>query len=146
MMSLEMLGFTAQTQTLVPGVSIASTQGDFLAVVADERSRDLLPAFQGTDRPTDPPHSPGLGDAASLPIECVVVRRGTEAAALARLSDHGAFWEGGWPALLVTDTAFLRNPHYHQPTDTPDSLDYDFLRRAAERVFEALLRLTRAIP
>jgi hypothetical protein len=82
----------------------------------------------------------------SLPVECVTVEHGTEAAALARLSDHGAFWAAGWPALLVTDTAFLRNPHYHQASDTPATLDYGFLRRSAQKVAEALLHLTTPPP
>ncbi len=41
------------------------------------------------------------------------------------LSDHWGFWQHGLPAIMVTDTAFLRNPNYHLPTDTPDTLDYD---------------------
>jgi hypothetical protein len=81
-----------------------------------------------------------------LPIECVTVQKGTEAGALARLSDHGAFWAAGWPALLVTDTAFLRNPHYHQASDTSDTLDYGFLKRSAQKVTEALLQLTDLAP
>jgi hypothetical protein len=40
------------------------------------------------------------------------------------LSDHWAFWQHGLPAVMVTDTAFLRNPNYHLATDTPDTLDY----------------------
>lgn len=40
------------------------------------------------------------------------------------LSDHWGFWQHGLPAVMVTDTAFLRNPNYHMPTDTPDTLDY----------------------
>ncbi len=39
-------------------------------------------------------------------------------------SDHMPFWQAGIPAILVTDTADFRNPNYHQPTDTPDTLDY----------------------
>lgn len=39
-------------------------------------------------------------------------------------SDHWSFWKEGLPALMVTDTAFLRNPHYHQATDTARTLDY----------------------
>ena len=46
-------------------------------------------------------------------------------------SDHRNYWAEGYPALMVTDTSFLRNPHYHQPTDTPETLDY---RRMAEVV------------
>ena len=40
------------------------------------------------------------------------------------LSDHWGFWQHSLPAVMVTDTAFLRNPNYHMPTDTPDTLDY----------------------
>ena len=39
-------------------------------------------------------------------------------------SDHLSFWREGYPAVMVTDTAFYRYPHYHEPTDTPDRLDY----------------------
>ena len=46
-------------------------------------------------------------------------------------SDHRNYWAEGYPALMITDTSFLRNPHYHQPTDTADTLDY---RRMAEVV------------
>lgn len=41
-----------------------------------------------------------------------------------RLSDNSSFWDQGYPALMLTDTSFLRNPHYHQATDTPDTLNY----------------------
>jgi len=39
-------------------------------------------------------------------------------------SDQWAFWREGYPAVMLTDTAFLRNPHYHQPSDTWETLDY----------------------
>jgi Zn-dependent M28 family amino/carboxypeptidase len=57
------------------------------------------------------------------------------------LSDHSSFWKEGFPALMVTDTAFLRNPHYHLPSDTPDTLNYDFLARAVDGVHAAVLAL-----
>ena len=40
-------------------------------------------------------------------------------------SDHWAFWQHGYPAIMITDTAPFRYPHYHEATDTPDKLDYD---------------------
>jgi hypothetical protein len=40
------------------------------------------------------------------------------------MSDHWSFWEQNYPAVMVTDTAFFRYPHYHEPTDTPDRLNY----------------------
>src|SRR5256714_15531599 len=42
-------------------------------------------------------------------------------------SDHAPFWEAGIPALMWTDTSEFRNPHSHQESDTPDTLDYDYL-------------------
>jgi hypothetical protein len=42
-------------------------------------------------------------------------------------SDHAPFWQAGIPAIMWTDTSEFRNPHYHLATDTPDTLDYDFM-------------------
>ena len=44
-----------------------------------------------------------------------------------RLSDHASFWDKGFPAVMVTDSAFFRNPHYHLPSDTMDKLDLGFM-------------------
>lgn len=44
-----------------------------------------------------------------------------------RLSDHIAFWDEGLPAVMWTDTAFFRNPHYHRHSDRPATLDYRFM-------------------
>jgi len=57
-------------------------------------------------------------------------------------SDHWAFWQAGYPALMVTDTAIFRSPHYHAESDNPDKLDYDRFARAVEglsRVIEKLV-------
>src|SRR5262245_17540223 len=44
-------------------------------------------------------------------------------------SDHWAFRQFGFPAIMITDTAPYRYPHYHLPSDTPDKVDYDKLAR-----------------
>jgi Zn-dependent M28 family amino/carboxypeptidase len=44
-------------------------------------------------------------------------------------SDHWSFGRHGYPAIMVTDTAFYRYPHYHLPSDTPDKLDYERMAR-----------------
>jgi len=56
-------------------------------------------------------------------------------------SDHLSYWALGMPALMVTDTAFLRNDHYHQPGDRWETLDY---RRMAQ-VVQGVWALTRAL-
>ena len=57
------------------------------------------------------------------------------------LSDHSSFWKYGFPALMITDTAFLRNPHYHSSTDTADTLNYEFLAKVVDAVAAAVLAL-----
>jgi len=47
-------------------------------------------------------------------------------------SDHAAFWRKKIPSVMWTDTSEYRNPHYHRRTDTPDTIDYAFLRRVAQ--------------
>jgi hypothetical protein len=49
-----------------------------------------------------------------------------------RLSDHASFWDEGFKAVMITDSAFYRNPHYHQVTDTMDMLDYRFMAELVE--------------
>ncbi len=57
-------------------------------------------------------------------------------------SDHWSFWQEGYPALMVTDTAPFRNPHYHEPTDTPDRLDYGRMARVISGLRQALAELS----
>lgn len=56
-------------------------------------------------------------------------------------SDHASFWRQGYDALMITDTAFYRYRHYHEPTDTPDRLEYPAMARLAEGLEGMLGRL-----
>jgi hypothetical protein len=58
-------------------------------------------------------------------------------------SDHRSFWRYGYPAVMVTDTAFYRYRHYHAPTDTADKLAYPKLAQATLGLFEAFAVLAR---
>jgi Zn-dependent M28 family amino/carboxypeptidase len=49
-------------------------------------------------------------------------------------SDHWAFAEQGFPAVMITDTALFRYPYYHQPTDTPDKVDMEKLARVVKGI------------
>ena len=53
-------------------------------------------------------------------------------------SDHWSFGKFGYQALMVTDTAFYRNPHYHAPTDLPDTLDYARMSKVVEGLTAAI--------
>lgn len=50
-------------------------------------------------------------------------------------SDHLNFWRNGYPAIMVTDTAFFRNPNYHTANDTPETLDYERMARVVDGLF-----------
>jgi hypothetical protein len=56
-------------------------------------------------------------------------------------SDHWSYWQIGVPAVMVTDTALFRNANYHEPTDRPDTLDYERLARAVEGIEAVVLAL-----
>ena len=60
-------------------------------------------------------------------------------------SDHVVFWENNIPAIMISDTANFRNPHYHQPTDRPDTLDYDHLAAIVGATAIALAQLAGVI-
>ncbi|MEM9460611.1 MAG: M20/M25/M40 family metallo-hydrolase [Myxococcota bacterium] len=118
---LEMVGYTAPHQRLPAGLSVAGVErGDFVAVVGAGRSRSLLHQVMDTaDREPVAPAAVGL----------YVGRHPRLVPAVFHRSDHSPFWRAGLPALMWTDTAQFRNPHYHQPTDTPQTLDYGFMHR-----------------
>ncbi len=58
-----------------------------------------------------------------------------------RRSDHAPFWDNGYKAIMVTDTANLRNPYYHLPSDTFSTLDLDFLTGVCEGLIIAIKEL-----
>ncbi len=57
-------------------------------------------------------------------------------------SDHWSFWQVGYPAIMITDTATFRYPYYHTEEDTPDKLDYDRYTRVVDGVMQVVADLT----
>lgn len=129
---LECVGYASHeegTQKSPPGVPVAvPTVGNFLAVIGNHGSRSLTDTVEQAMR-------------AYLPIVPLVVPGNGELLPDTRRSDHISFWEAGFPAVMVTDTANFRNPHYHQPTDTFDTLDLPFMASVADAVTAAVLAL-----
>ena len=60
---------------------------------------------------------------------------------LAGLSDHRNYWRHGYDAVMINNTSFLRNPHYHRPTDTIDTLDFPRMAQVVNGVYGAVLGL-----
>jgi Zn-dependent M28 family amino/carboxypeptidase len=119
MLCLEMVGFysTAPMSQRAPDSiprllhRTLPQRGDFLAAASNLRSWRLLRRFRR-----------GFKQAVGFPLFSIAL---PETTAEIRLSDNSSFWDQGYPALMLTDTSFLRNPHYHLPSDTPDTLDYE---------------------
>ncbi|ALJ00141.1 M28 family peptidase [Rufibacter tibetensis] len=55
------------------------------------------------------------------------------------LSDHRNYWAQGYQAVMINDTSFLRNPHYHQRSDTIDTLDFARMTEVVRGVYAAML-------
>jgi aminopeptidase YwaD len=134
MISLEMLGYADSS----PGSQNLPTHlahlypdvGDFIGAVGNDHSLALLKTV-----------TEALKTVPDLPVEALAVPGNGEELGVVRLSDHSPFWDQGHQALMITDTSFFRNPHYHRASDVPDTLDYRFLARVTAGVCEATWRL-----
>ena len=130
MISLEMLGYcdrTPNSQSYPAGLKYFYPNiGNFIALIGNLRTvRDMI-ALSGNIRKS--------GQACEwLPVP----NRGLIVPDTRR-SDHAPFWDNGYPAIMVTDTANMRNPHYHQPSDKIETLDLDFLAGVCRGLVEAI--------
>jgi Zn-dependent M28 family amino/carboxypeptidase len=119
MFSLETIGCFSdapKSQHYPPpfGLLYPST-GNFIAFVGNSKSAPLVRQAVATFRDNEP--FPSEGGALPNAIPGV------------GFSDHWSFWQEGYPALMVTDTAMYRYPHYHESTDTVDKIDFDKMAR-----------------
>jgi Zn-dependent M28 family amino/carboxypeptidase len=134
MISLEMLGYTDQrpgSQRLPPHLAgIYPDVGNFIGIVGNETSRGLLQSV-----------TQAMKSVEGLPVESLAVPGDGRTLPETRLSDHSSFWDQGYAALMITDTSFFRNPHYHQESDRPETLDYPFLAKVTLGVARAVATL-----
>ena len=135
MISLEMVGFTGPRQDYPPYLDpkYYPNVGDFIAIVGNERSTKLLEKVCQSFKI----HIP------DLPLEFLLVPGNGKGMEEVRLSDHSTFWDEGFPALLVTDTSFLRNPNYHLPSDRMETLNFEFMQKVATGVFYSVVELAK---
>lgn len=125
MLSLEMIGFyrdtrRSQAYPVAPLKLLYPDEGNFIAIVAPfgdfTATRRVKGLFKGaTDLPAVSINSPR-----SL--------QGVD------FSDHASYWRFGMPAMMITDTSFLRNPNYHKRSDTPETLDYARMAKVVRAV------------
>lgn len=129
MICLESLGYydsrPGSQQYPLPLGDAAPSEGNFIAFVSNEESEPLLR------------HVADLFDqTGAFPWAAATLSEDVPGAAF---SDQWAFWRQGYPAVMVTDTAMYRNPHYHTSNDTPDKIQWDRFARVV-RGLEAVVR------
>jgi Zn-dependent M28 family amino/carboxypeptidase len=129
---LEMVGFTSPRQSYPLALRFAGypAAGNFIGIVANRRSQGFGRAIEQGFRRNE-----------GLPVESLSVPANGWLLPATRLSDHSSFWDRGIPAVMVTDTAFFRNPNYHLASDTPDTLDYAFMAELVTSLHYALCEL-----
>jgi Zn-dependent M28 family amino/carboxypeptidase len=126
MLSLEMIGYfddrPGSQSYPVPGMAhLYSDRGDFIAVVG------RLGGFGATRRV-----KALMSGATDLPVHSINAPQRLQGI---DFSDHLSYWNEGFPALMITDTAFLRNRSYHQAGDTYDKLDYRRMAKVVQAVY-----------
>jgi len=130
---LESVGYMSRApeSQLSPAFVAAPTVGDFIGVVGNRKAGAILEKFKEMAAL----HTPSLK---------VITHRAPVRGFLAletRFSDHAPFWDAGYPAVMITDTAMFRNPHYHTPYDTSDTLAPEFMSQVAEALIHMVKEL-----
>jgi len=129
MVSLEMLGcyYDTPNSQRYPALLkyIYPDRANFIAFVSNRESRSCLLCLVRAFRQ----HS-------KFPVEHLTAPVFVPGVAL---SDHFSFWRQGYSAIMVTDTAFYRNPWYHTAGDLPDKLNYDYFAAVVQGLYFALL-------
>ena len=136
MLSLETVGYFSDEagSQKYPGIfkPFFPGEGNFIAFIGDLKSRDLL--HRSLTRFRSVQNFPSEGIAAFPKIKGI------------DWSDHSAFWANDYRALMVTDTAIFRYPHYHTRQDAPDKLRYDRMARLFSGVHAVVADLAGAPP
>src|SRR5215468_4017696 len=134
MFTLEMIGYfsDARDSQHFPSSAFSlfyPTEGNFISVVGKLGDGMLVRRIKKA-----------MTGATSLPVYSINAPRlisGVD------LSDHLSYWREGYPAVMITDTAFYRNANYHTLDDTAERLDYRRMGQAVEGVYAAVIDMTR---
>ena len=133
MISLETIGYYSDQkdsqQYPAPFNLFYPDTGNFIGFVGDLGSRELVRRAIRIFRETTKFPSEGLAAPAGTPG--------------VGWSDHWSFWQVGYPAIMLTDTAPFRYPHYHESSDTPDKIDYDRMARVVLGVSKVVTELAK---
>lgn len=108
-------------------------RGDFMLLSANEPSEFIAREFMTSGREYVP----------SLEIIPLIAEGNGESAPALSMGDHGSFWAKKIPAIHIGDGTVTRNPHYHQNTDLPGSINYKFMGDIIRATLVAVARLSK---
>ncbi len=135
MISLEMLGYcdhNSGSQNYPPGLKyLYPNQGDYIALIGN---LSIVPDLIKISHQIK---------SINIPCEWLPVFNKGLMIPSTRLSDHSAFWDKGYNAIMITDTAYMRNPHYHKSSDTIHTLDLDFLSGVCQGLINHFAQLVK---
>jgi len=131
MISLEMIGYFRPESIQhypLPGMGLFYPKtADFIGVVGNFRSSKYVSLLKK-----------GIKRHSAIDAQALVA---PEFFGGINLSDNYSFWRHGYRAVMVTDTSFFRNRHYHQETDTIDTLNFDSMAEVVKGLYYTLLQL-----
>jgi len=128
-------GFSLLYGQQVEKVKRNQHRGNFITVIHNGKSKKLASLFAGANLSLkDAVPLVFIRDALDLPILGVVLKRLFPLLRNLLRSDHVPFWQAKIPAIQLTDTANFRNPNYHRPTDTLETVNFSVLQRLVQAV------------
>jgi Zn-dependent M28 family amino/carboxypeptidase len=134
MVCLEMIGYFRDE----PGSQLFPSQllqkmypdiGNYIGVIGSFGERKEAHQFKAS-----------MAGATDLPVEVMCAPKDFPGV---DFSDHRNYWANDYKAIMITDTAFMRNGHYHGSGDTPETLDYERMAKVVLGVYEAVLQISR---
>jgi Zn-dependent M28 family amino/carboxypeptidase len=135
MLCLEMIGYfsdepNSQEYPLAELRLLYPNKGNFIALVGTFDDIGLLRRVKRA-----------MAAANDLPLRSINAPRNLEGV---DFSDHLNYWNRGFPALMITDTAFYRNKRYHHPEDVLNTLDFNRMAKVVQQVYAAVIELAKS--
>lgn len=130
MINFEMIGYFNENEQTYPDAILKASypkQANFIAVVGKQKYHDFnQQVFELMKAKAD--------------INVQIIDH-PMVESLAGMSDQRNYWHFDIPALMINDTSFLRNPHYHQASDDIDTLSFDHMQRVVTCTYNSLINL-----
>ncbi|HAS44796.1 MAG TPA: peptidase M28 [Microscillaceae bacterium] len=136
MICLEMIGYFSDEpnsqQFPIPQLaSMYPSVGNFIVVVGQTGEEALVQQVKTS-----------MQEVAQIDVQSIAAPKSITGITF---SDHASYWDQGYPAVMINNTSFYRNPNYHEPTDTIDTLDFDRMTEVVRGVYWAVVNMAAGV-